>query len=151
MLRPGWTPHPALDPAGHHFGLREQPADPFDPDRWHESDDYLFGADLFNFCYFWEAHEAWEGIWKASRPDDPAHVFLRGLIQVSAALLKRELGHPQGMLSLSSKGLGRLREAAQHDPAFCGLDLPDWTRRLSRIFSADDIGKWAEDPRMLLG
>jgi predicted metal-dependent hydrolase len=41
------------------------------------------GITLFNSGKFWEAHEAWEEIWK-NHPED-GRFFLQGLIQLAAA------------------------------------------------------------------
>ncbi|MCI0423313.1 MAG: DUF309 domain-containing protein [Acidobacteria bacterium] len=41
------------------------------------------GVALFNSGKFWEAHEAWEEIWK-NRPED-GRFFIQGLIQLAAA------------------------------------------------------------------
>ena len=41
------------------------------------------GIALFNSGQFWEAHEAWEEIWK-NHPED-GRFFLQGLIQLAAA------------------------------------------------------------------
>ena len=63
---PGLFPHPISDPEGHSHGIREQAAAPVGPDDWHTNRDYLFGIDLFNHGYYWEAHEVWEGLWHAA-------------------------------------------------------------------------------------
>ena len=39
------------------------------PERWHASEPYLRGIELFNQHKFWESHEAWEEIWRASERD----------------------------------------------------------------------------------
>jgi uncharacterized protein len=41
------------------------------------------GIALFNSGKFWEAHEAWEGIWM-NHPED-GRFFIQGLIQLAAA------------------------------------------------------------------
>jgi len=43
---------------------------------------FLEGVDLFNQGSFWEAHEAWEDVWKEK--EDPQKKLLQGLIQVAA-------------------------------------------------------------------
>jgi hypothetical protein len=45
---------------------------------------FLHGIELFNAQKFWEAHEAWEEVWKERIED--ARIFLQGLIQAAAAL-----------------------------------------------------------------
>jgi len=62
---PGRFPHPVNDPQGHSFGADPPPAELLDPDRWQICRAYLYGVDLFNHGYYWEAHESWEGLWLA--------------------------------------------------------------------------------------
>src|SRR5712692_9058451 len=72
---PGLHPHPHRDPAGHsyepHPTLNRHA--PWRVEEWRTRDDWLYGVDLFNFHYFWEAHEEWEGLWAAvERASAPA-------------------------------------------------------------------------------
>ena len=91
---PGLHPHPTRHPAGHSYA----PAAPlhgraaWDPSAWRTLDDWLSGVDRFNTFYFWEAHEAWEGLWAAVPRDSRPARTLQGLIQIAAALLKIHLG-----------------------------------------------------------
>ncbi|WP_370657324.1 DUF309 domain-containing protein [Deinococcus sp. KNUC1210] len=45
------------------------------------------GAQLFAQGEWWEAHEAWEGVWMVARGDE--REFVQGLILLAAALHKR--------------------------------------------------------------
>jgi hypothetical protein len=90
---PGVTPHPLNDPLGHSYGQTNDPP-PVDPGRWRDSRAYLRGLDLFNAGYFWEAHETWEGLWKAVGRRGAAADFLKGLIQLAVAGLKQRQGLP---------------------------------------------------------
>ena len=45
------------------------------------------GAQLFAAGEWWEAHEAWEGVWMHAQGDERA--FVQGLILLAAALHKR--------------------------------------------------------------
>ena len=84
---PGVTPHPIRDPRGHSYGIEEvHDAEPLPPELWQQNEDYLYGVDLYNFAYWWEAHEAWEGLWHQA--EDTYRLFLQGLIQISAAFIK---------------------------------------------------------------
>ncbi|HZR47351.1 MAG TPA: DUF309 domain-containing protein [Candidatus Manganitrophaceae bacterium] len=53
---------------------------------------YLHGVDLFNRFYFWEAHEVWEALWKSHPPESDPALFVQGLINLSASLLKLHMG-----------------------------------------------------------
>ena len=148
---PGETPHPRRNPLGHQFGAAEALPRPFESARWWKSADYLFGVDLYNFAYFWEAHEAWEGIWKTTPLQPLTDLFLRGLIQVSAAMLKRVQRNALGARSLSHRGVGRLRQVATDQPLFCGIDLPDYTSRIEQLFAAEsDPLECSMDPQLHL-
>jgi predicted metal-dependent hydrolase len=94
---PGRTPHPVSDPAGHQYGVEPQAPPPLDPERWRDSRAYLRGVDLFNHGYYWEAHEAWEGLWLAAGRAGPLADFLKGLIQLAAAGVKAREGLPRGV------------------------------------------------------
>jgi len=86
---PGRSPHPRRDPTGHSFGVPEPKPPAPDPAKWKENDLYLHGIDLYNFAFWWECHEALEALWHAAGHTTPTGQFLQGVIQVSAANLKR--------------------------------------------------------------
>jgi DUF309 family protein family protein len=52
------------------------------------SDAFLWGLDLFNHGYYWEAHEAWEGPWQVADRDGTLRTLFKGLILLSAAGVK---------------------------------------------------------------
>ena len=122
---PGVHPHPTRDPHGHSFDpkptLDRHP--PWDPAEWRTLDDWLYGVDLFNAHYFWEAHEAWEGLWAAVPRDSVAGLLVQGLIQIAAALLKLHMGSEAGFVVLSTEGLDKLRHVAQQAPRFMGIEI----------------------------
>jgi hypothetical protein len=49
------------------------------------ADVFLWGLDLFNHGYYWEAHEAWEGLWQVVDRGGPSRMLFKGLILLSAA------------------------------------------------------------------
>lgn len=49
--------------------------------------DLVRGAELFAAGQWWEAHEAWEGVWMQAAGDERR--FVQGLILLAAALHKR--------------------------------------------------------------
>lgn len=55
----------------------------YEPEDW---ENYDKGVRLFNREKFFEAHEAWEEIWKRTT-DEEDKIFLQGLIQAAAFLL----------------------------------------------------------------
>ena len=126
---PGRTPHPMSDPSGHMHGQPpDRPPAP-DPSRWQESRAYLRGVDLFNHGYYWEAHEAWEGLWHACGRTGLTADFLRGLIKLAAAGVKVREGTPLGMVSHAARAAAIFHDAAQRcggeDARFFGLRFGD--------------------------
>jgi hypothetical protein len=79
---PGRTPHPTRDPEGHSYGARPDTPELPDPEDWRACGDYLYGIDLFNHGFYWEAHEAWEGLWVACGRRGPTATFLQALINL---------------------------------------------------------------------
>ena len=82
---PGKNPHPVRDPAGHSYHV--EPTSVV-AEALLGSDPFLWGLDLFNHGYYWEAHEAWEGLWQVADRDGPLRMLFKGLILLSAAGLK---------------------------------------------------------------
>lgn len=107
---PGQSPHPRRDPKGHSYGQPEPRPPAFLPEEWWDSEWYLYGWDLYNFGYWWECHEVFEGLWHAVGPDTQQGQFLQALIQVAAANLKRLVNAPDPATTLARAALERLRE-----------------------------------------
>ncbi len=106
------------------------------PADWRQCEPYLYGVDLFNLAYWWEAHEAWEDLWKRSG-DPTQRDFLQGLILVSAALLKQHLRQPRGAGRLLERAVRRLRGVdesigTQAGPEYMGVNLTDWLAKLEQ-------------------
>lgn len=92
---PGKRPHPHADPAGHRF--HPPTATVVEPAHWQQCPAYLYGIDLFNHGYYWEAHESWEGPWNAvGRRGDVADM-LKALIQLAVAGVKHLEEVPEGV------------------------------------------------------
>ncbi|MEJ0052075.1 MAG: DUF309 domain-containing protein [Methylovirgula sp.] len=81
---PGMQPHPVRDPAGHSYQVESLVF----AEASLNSDVFLWGLDLFNHGYYWEAHEAWEGLWKVAYRGDPLRILFKGLILLSATGVK---------------------------------------------------------------
>ena len=140
---PGLHPHPVRDPGGHSNPRVPRPNRhaPWSPQDWRHLEDWLYGVDLFNWFYFWEAHEAWEGLWATTaRGTAPAHL-LQGLIQIAAALLKTHMEVLAGARVLSREGLDKLRRAAATDRSLLGLDIDDTADRFTTYFAPLHVGR----------
>lgn len=87
---------------------------------WWKSHDYLYGIDLFNHAYWWEAHETFEALWNATGQDTPVGQFLQGLVFAAAAQLKRFAVVPGRGGTLFSKAISRL---AGFPSSYLGVDV----------------------------
>jgi len=125
---PGVNAHPRRDPSGHSYGTPEPTAEDPGPDRWRENEAYLSGIDLYNFAYWWEAHEQLEALWKSPGSDAGARSYYQGLIQLSAANLKRHMDVREGARRLASHALDKFRRVTV--TPYMGVDLPDLIRRV---------------------
>ena len=83
-----------------------------------DRNDLAQGLALFNAGKFWEAHEAWEQIWR--RHAEPWRFFIQGLIQAAAAYHQLRRGIHHGTVKHLKNALAKL-EVAPAD--FAGLDL----------------------------
>ena len=104
---PGHWPHPSNDVNGHSYGVHASPACALDLASWQDCTTYMDGIWLFNEGYYWEAHEAWEAIWKLMGRHGIEEQFLKGLIKVAASGIKIRQGHGKAARSL-------LTQAAKH-------------------------------------
>jgi hypothetical protein len=120
---PGSTPHPVRDPGGHLHGRPPEVAPMPDPAHWRASPLYLYGIDLYNRGYYWEAHEAWETLWHACGRRGLTADFLRALIRLAAAGFKVREGRPNGCLRHAAAAARILDGlAGEVGPRFMGLD-----------------------------
>jgi hypothetical protein len=120
---PGRTPHPVSDPAGHMYGHEPPKPPPLDPANWQRSETYLYGVDLFNHGFYWEAHEAWESLWHAAGRRGVVADFLKGLIKLAAAGVKSLEGNPAGIARHTDRAEELLSSVMAIEQTFCGLDL----------------------------
>ena len=129
---PGRSPHPRRDPHGHSYRQPESKLEAFPSNRWSESDDYLYGVDLYNFGYWWESHEVFEALWHAAGHATMEGRFFRAIIQIAAAHLKRAMGRDQPALRLCRRGLDRLAEFPE---VYMGLDVAAFAETVRASFS----------------
>lgn len=114
-------PHPRNDPGGHSYSAEEEFLAQFSVNSWSKCEAYLYGIDLFNHGYWWEAHEALEVVWLAAGDrSTQCGIFVQGLIQVAAAQLKRVIGSSRGAQSLTTSGCEKLAVA---EGVFLGIDV----------------------------
>ncbi len=130
---PGENPHPVRDPEGHSYGQLEHAAVEFDPEHWQDCDEYLYGIDLFNHGYWWEAHEALEGVWIAAGRTTQIGYFIQGLIQVAVALLKQHQTFTDVAQRMAADGLDKMHLI---NSEFLGIDVPTFKQQVHAFIKA---------------
>jgi len=118
---PGETPHPTRDPKGHSYNKPIKELYVFNPEEWSTCEEYLFGIDLFNFSYWWEAHEVLESVWIAAGRNTDTGLFVQGLIQISAAHLKGWQGYHAAAAKLALSGLSKMKD---NNGKRLGINIP---------------------------
>lgn len=138
---PGRHPHPTGSPGGHSYlppGHGEPLVRFVRPEDWRKSEEYLYGCDLYNHAFWWEAHEAWEGLWHLPERGSVQRNFLQGLIQVSACHLKLRLGHMDGVARLRETSGTYLRgvcDQVGHE-SFMGLGVAEFLVAVDKYYDA---------------
>lgn len=138
---PGNSPHPRRNPLGHLFGLPEPAPALCKPEEWAQSEDYRFGIDLYNFGYWWECHEIFEGFWHAAGRQTEQGQFFQALIQLAAGNLKRAMGNGTASHNLMQRCLHKLSNLPA---SYMGLDIASLRHRLNAHAPIEPI------PRLLL-
>ena len=77
------------------YGAEEPPIAPNDTNAIQAG--HGWAVDLFNYGYYWEAHEVWEGNWHAFGRSGSKADFVKGLIKMSAAGVKAREGNSTGV------------------------------------------------------
>ena len=152
-FRPGEHPHPTAHPDGHSYeppGARPAGVVFRGTEDWRDSPDYLYGCDLYNHAYWWEAHESWEGLWQLTDKAGCQGQFLQTLIQVAACHLKLCQGKLEGVLSLRASSRRHLLQALRQAPGdtIMGLDLRRWSGAVDAYYATRLDGRPLQhDPR----
>lgn len=131
--RPGQTPHPRSHPDGHCRDTPEPEPVAVSATAWRQSTEYLFGFDLYNEGYFWEAHEAWEHLWRGADADPALRDFLQGIIQVAGSALKVAVDNRKGARTLAARAADHLERVAQSP--YMGIDVRHLAATLRRTHS----------------
>ncbi|MBL7686006.1 MAG: DUF309 domain-containing protein [Deltaproteobacteria bacterium] len=105
----------------------------FEAHEYRRSEAYLYGLDLFNHQYFYEAHEIWEELWHVVGHRSEVGLFLKSLIQLAAFYLKVEMKEDRP----ASRLLERVQEAMSYfhalDASFMGMALSPLKMRLALL------------------
>ena len=106
---PGRYPHPVRDFGGHSYG--QEPAT-VDAGASLDTEAFRWGADLFNHGYYWEAHEAWEPVWRAADRSEPLALLLKGLILLAATGVKIREGKKAAAVRHARRAAALFRQVA---------------------------------------
>ncbi|MCH2115742.1 MAG: DUF309 domain-containing protein [Pirellulales bacterium] len=150
---PGAAPHPVSDPAGHMFGKTHETPLPLVPESWQQSPDYLYGIDLLNHGYYWEAHEAWETLWLVAGRQGRVADFLKGLIKLAAAGVKAREGNSRGVERHCLRAIDLLQSVQTRPGAprnYCGVNLPAVIEQVSELARNASAGLTEPDAHLLL-
>ncbi|MGH7907035.1 MAG: DUF309 domain-containing protein [Candidatus Binataceae bacterium] len=96
-----------------------------------QADPWSAGIALFNDRRFFECHEIWEEVWKASR--GPERLFCQGMIQAAAAMVHAGRGRKTGALSLWRKARAKLELFAAE---YQGIAVTDFVTDCDEYFAA---------------
>jgi len=126
---PGRQPHPVTDARGHSFGQAHAVPAALNPEQPFASREFLFAIDLFNAGFYWEAHEAWEGLWVAAGRSGNLADFLKGLIKLAAAGVKAREGQSIGVQRHAKRAMELFQSVVPRQSngqkAIAGLALDD--------------------------
>lgn len=143
---PGENPHPTENPRGHSYGKKEKKLTAFDPMQWQGNAQYLYGVDLYNHGYWWESHEAFEGLWKVAARENISRDYLQGLIKISGAFIKWRLRKRQGLEYLYKGAIEHLRKVGKRYSYCMGVNIQEHIDKLEKHFSkvVNSSGEWPD-------
>ncbi len=103
------------------------------------------GLRLYGAARYWDAHESWEGLWRAER-DPTRKTFLQGLIQAAAAMHKLlVMDNPHNAARLLTRALEKL---APYEEGYAGVALDAFrsaAQRCREALAGRAAGEGAED------
>lgn len=141
---PGQKPEDVMWNASGSYSIKTVPA------FWHEDVVYLYGVDLFNAHYFWEAHEVWERKWIFFKAHHESHAaWMQGMIQIAASFCKGVQNNPQGMQTNLEKGLDKIKQYIQEENIM-GICPEDWATLLQVFAKIDHPVAQSQYPKIIL-
>lgn len=131
---PGRSPHPVRDPEGHSYNKTPVHIASFAAAQWQSCDEYLYGIDLFNHSYWWEAHEALEAVWVAVGRQTETGLFIQGLILIAVAHLKMFQGFNDVAKRMAEEGLDKMKPV---DGIYLGIDVATLRSAVKSYYSGN--------------
>jgi len=138
-FQPG-IPHPRYDPDGHSYGKEEEYLASFSAADWNTCQPYLYGIDLFNYGYWWEAHESLESVWLAAGQKTPTGNFVQGIILLAAAQLKRFMQEIGSAKLLTDSATEKL---SSHQGIYLGIEISPLLTEAKRCL-AENCGEFPQ-------
>lgn len=132
---PGETPHPTRDPEGHSHGEHVSAPTRWRPEEWRDLEDWLWAIDLFNHGFWWESHEALEGLWHAAGRTTPPARFVQSLVHLAAACLNHRRGHTRAARRQAARAVRGLRAARAMGSVVMGVELVPLAKEVVRAFA----------------
>ncbi|GIW43100.1 MAG: hypothetical protein KatS3mg077_0382 [Candidatus Binatia bacterium] len=93
--------------------LADKPRGSGDPTDLASHPAWILGQDLFARGYYWEAHEAWESLWREVAVGAEERELLHVLLQWSASLLQLRCGWTQAAQRVGQRAYARLQRLEQ--------------------------------------
>ena len=93
------------------------------------------GINFFNSGHYFEAHEAWEDLWRET--GGPLRLFYQGLVQAAVGMHHLQRANLNGGRSQLTKSIDKL---SQYPPRFCRIDNGKLVEDLRQILAAGEIG-----------
>jgi hypothetical protein len=125
---PGLDPHPLKHPRGHRHTAPQSPGE-----RW------LYGLDLFDHGYLWEAHEVLEQSWKELPLRSPDRDLAQAIILAAASLLRAHLGDESSAAMLCARAVALLLRIPPATARAHGIDAARLITELERALRG---GPW---------
>ena len=91
------------------------------------------GINFFNKERYFEAHEAWEDLWRLTT--GPARLFYQGLIQTAVGLYHLNRGNTRGAREQLSKALSKLGE---YPSDFCRIYNGELVKEIRNLLENPD-------------
>jgi hypothetical protein len=132
--------HP-LDPDGHMRAIDVPDVEVVSEMAWMVNPRWLYGVDLYNNWFFWEAHEVWEPLWKALDKAKPPGLFLQGLMQASGGVLKAHVGDLDGAQAFWGQAETRLGKCADATDTLWGIKTVRTFKAFRKYFAPAADGR----------
>lgn len=104
------------------------------PESWRDNTDYLFGVDLFNYAFWYEAHAVWNPVWHRAEGD--YRLFVNGLAIIADAMLLHHMRDLRGLRDQFVLGAGKLTAVLnQEGDLYMGVNIRHFLRTTDNFFA----------------